>query len=146
CRSACGSTGCLGFSFMAAWRESGCARTIARFSLYRMHWEGKSFAQGLSACDIHRCKEFDKSGHCMKTDDLEINRKVREMRSALDPLYREIEKIIVGQRVMIDRLLIGLLTGGHILVEGVPGLAKTLAIRTLAQGLQLAFHRIQFTP
>jgi len=44
----------------------------------------------------------------MKTDDLEINRKVREMRSALDPLYREIEKIIVGQRVMIDRLLIGL--------------------------------------
>ncbi len=82
----------------------------------------------------------------MKTDDLEINRKVREMRSALDPLYREIEKIIVGQRVMIDRLLIGLLTGGHILVEGVPGLAKTLAIRTLAQGLQLSFHRIQFTP
>ena len=82
----------------------------------------------------------------MKTEDLEINRKVREMRSALDPLYREIEKIIVGQRVMIDRLLIGLLTGGHILVEGVPGLAKTLAIRTLAQGLQLSFHRIQFTP
>jgi MoxR-like ATPase len=82
----------------------------------------------------------------MNTDDLEINRKVREMRSALDPLYREIEKIIVGQRAMIDRLLIGLLTGGHILVEGVPGLAKTLAIRTLAQGLQLSFHRIQFTP
>src|SRR5437870_10425662 len=47
---------------------------------------------------------------------------------------------------MIDRLLIGLLTGGHILVEGVPGLAKTLAIRTLAQTLQLSFHRIQFTP
>jgi MoxR-like ATPase len=82
----------------------------------------------------------------MMTDDLEINRKAKELRSTLDPLYREIEKIIVGQRAMIDRLLIGLLTGGHILVEGVPGLAKTLAIRTLAQGLQLSFHRIQFTP
>jgi MoxR-like ATPase len=82
----------------------------------------------------------------MQTDDLEINRKVRELRSTLDPLYREVEKVIVGQRAMIDRLLIGLLTGGHILVEGVPGLAKTMAIRTLAQGLKLSFHRIQFTP
>ena len=82
----------------------------------------------------------------MHTEDLEINRQVRELRTALDPLYREVEKVIVGQRAMIDRLLIGLLTGGHILVEGVPGLAKTLAIRTLAQGLQLSFHRIQFTP
>ncbi len=82
----------------------------------------------------------------MKTEDLEINRKVRELRTTLDPLYREVEKVIVGQRAMIDRLLIGLLTGGHILVEGVPGLAKTLAIRTLAQTLRLSFHRIQFTP
>jgi MoxR-like ATPase len=55
-------------------------------------------------------------------------------------------RIIVGQRVMIDRLLVGLLTGGHVLLEGVPGLAKTLAVRTLAHGLQLSFHRIQFTP
>jgi MoxR-like ATPase len=82
----------------------------------------------------------------MKTEDLEINRKVRELRTTLDPLHREVEKVIVGQRAMVDRLLIGLLTGGHILVEGVPGLAKTLAIRTLAQALQLSFHRIQFTP
>jgi MoxR-like ATPase len=82
----------------------------------------------------------------METEDLEINRKVRELRTALDPLYREVEKVIVGQRAMIDRLLIGLLTGGHILVEGVPGLAKTLAVRTLARSLQLSFHRIQFTP
>ena len=82
----------------------------------------------------------------MKTEDLEINRKVQELRKTLDPLYREVEKVIVGQRDMIDRLLIGLLTGGHILVEGVPGLAKTLAVRTLARGLQLSFHRIQFTP
>src|SRR6266851_2233535 len=76
----------------------------------------------------------------------EINRLVVELRARLEPLYRELEKVIVGQRVMIDRLLVGLLTGGHILLEGVPGLAKTLAVRTLAQGLRLSFHRIQFTP
>jgi MoxR-like ATPase len=76
----------------------------------------------------------------------EINRRVKEIRSELDPFYREIEKVIIGQRLMIERLLLGLLTGGHILIEGVPGLAKTLAVRTLAQGLRLNFHRIQFTP
>ncbi|HXG10587.1 MAG TPA: MoxR family ATPase [Gemmataceae bacterium] len=68
------------------------------------------------------------------------------MRDRLGRLYAEIEKVIVGQRTMIDRLLIGLLTGGHVLLEGVPGLAKTLAVRTLARGLRLSFHRIQFTP
>jgi MoxR-like ATPase len=76
----------------------------------------------------------------------EINRLVRDLRAGLGPLYAEIEKVIVGQRAMIDRILIGLLTGGHILLEGVPGLAKTLAVRTVAQGLRLSFHRIQFTP
>lgn len=69
-----------------------------------------------------------------------------DIQSELAQLFQEIGKIIVGQRVMLDRLLIGLLTGGHILLEGVPGLAKTLAVRTLAQGLRLSFHRIQFTP
>ena len=76
----------------------------------------------------------------------EINRQVRDLRAGLSPLYDEMEKVIVGQRVMLDRLLAGLLTGGHILLEGVPGLAKTLAVRTLAQGLRLNFSRIQFTP
>src|SRR5437660_12489285 len=76
----------------------------------------------------------------------DVNRLVHDLRAGLDPLYREIAKVIVGQRAMIDRLLVGLLTGGHMLLEGVPGLAKTLAVRTLAQGLQLTFHRIQFTP
>ncbi len=76
----------------------------------------------------------------------EINRKVRDLRAGLDPLYAEIERVIVGQRGMLDRLLVGLLTGGHMLLEGVPGLAKTLAVRTLAQGLRLSFSRIQFTP
>jgi MoxR-like ATPase len=76
----------------------------------------------------------------------ELNRQVRELRVMLEPLYSEMARIIVGQRVMIDRLLVGLLTGGHVLLEGVPGLAKTLAVRTLAHGLQLTFQRIQFTP
>src|SRR5436309_7303950 len=85
--------------------------------------------------------------HRMGTANIqETTRLVGELRGRLEPLYRELEKVIVGQRAMIDRLLIGLLTGGHILVEGVPGLAKTLAIRTLAQTLRLSFHRIQFTP
>ena len=75
-----------------------------------------------------------------------ISRLVQDLRASLNRLYGELEKVIVGQRAMIDRLLVGLLAGGHILLEGVPGLAKTLAVRTLAQGLQLSFHRIQFTP
>jgi MoxR-like ATPase len=82
----------------------------------------------------------------MSIDANEINRRAQEMRALLDPLYREIDKVIIGQRNMVDRLMVGLLTGGHILLEGVPGLAKTLAVRTLAQGLHLTFRRIQFTP
>src|SRR5438132_2372839 len=75
--------------------------------------------------------------------DIEL---VRKQRAALNPFFTEIEKVIVGQRTMIERLLIGLLTGGHVLLEGVPGLAKTLMVRTLAQALRLNFSRIQFTP
>jgi MoxR-like ATPase len=76
----------------------------------------------------------------------EINREVQKLRATLDPLYAELAKVIVGQRAILDRMLVGLLVGGHILIEGVPGLAKTLAVRTLAQGLRLTFRRIQFTP
>ena len=76
----------------------------------------------------------------------EINRLAGELRASLAPLYEQIERVIVGQRTLIDRLLVGLMAGGHILIEGVPGLAKTLAVRTLAQTLRLNFHRIQFTP
>src|SRR5262249_92699 len=81
----------------------------------------------------------------MGEDILEIDRRAQTERSRLDSLYQELEKVIVGQRPMIDRLLMGLLTAGHILLEGVPGLAKTLAVRSLARALQLSFHRIQFT-
>ena len=76
----------------------------------------------------------------------EINRRAREGRDRLAPLFAEVEKVLVGQRHLIQRLVIGLLTDGHILLEGVPGLAKTLAVRTVARALQLDFRRIQFTP
>jgi MoxR-like ATPase len=82
----------------------------------------------------------------MTIDTTEINRAVRELRTGVDPLFTEVEKVIVGQRTMIERLLVGLLTGGHVLLEGVPGLAKTLAVRTLSRVLRLSFSRIQFTP
>ncbi len=76
----------------------------------------------------------------------ERNRHVQSVRAKLDPLHAQIARVIVGQRILLDRLMLGLLTGGHMLIEGVPGLAKTLAVRTLAQGLHLTFQRIQFTP
>ena len=65
---------------------------------------------------------------------------------ALAPFYATVEGVLVGQRPLIDRLLIALLTDGHVLVEGVPGLAKTLAVRTVAAALALGFKRVQFTP
>ncbi|HOV98220.1 MAG TPA: MoxR family ATPase [Bacteroidota bacterium] len=64
----------------------------------------------------------------------------------VDSLTSEVSKVIVGQKNMVERLLIGLLCNGHILLEGVPGLAKTLAIKTLASAIQAKFQRIQFTP
>jgi len=75
-----------------------------------------------------------------------IHEKVKEESVFVDRLTAEIGKVIVGQRYMIERLLIGLLTNGHILIEGVPGLAKTLAVKTLARTIDARFQRIQFTP
>lgn len=68
------------------------------------------------------------------------------LRRLLDPFYTAVESVLIGQRRLIDRLLIGLLTDGHVLLEGVPGLAKTLAVRTAARALDLTFSRVQFTP
>jgi MoxR-like ATPase len=82
----------------------------------------------------------------MNLDVASINQAVRDARAELEPLYREIARVLVGQRLLVDRLLVGLLAGGHILLEGVPGLAKTLAVRTLSRCLRLNFSRIQFTP
>ncbi|MCM8780420.1 MAG: MoxR family ATPase, partial [Candidatus Omnitrophica bacterium] len=74
-----------------------------------------------------------------------INEKVKQESSFVITLKQEIDKVIVGQRYLIDRLLIGLLANGHILVEGVPGLAKTLSVKTLSQAINTKFQRIQFT-
>jgi len=75
-----------------------------------------------------------------------INERVREESAALYRLRDEVGRVIVGQRYLIDRLLIGLLANGHVLLEGVPGLAKTLSVKTLAQTLDASFQRLQFTP
>lgn len=69
-----------------------------------------------------------------------------ESREKINALLNEMSKVVVGQERLINRLLVGLFTGGHVLLEGVPGLAKTLTINTLAKILDLNFHRIQFTP
>ncbi|WP_456376848.1 AAA family ATPase [Lutibacter sp.] len=75
-----------------------------------------------------------------------INEKIEKESAFVDLLMMEMNKVIVGQKHMIERLLIGLLGNGHILLEGVPGLAKTLAINTLAKAIDAKFSRIQFTP
>jgi len=76
----------------------------------------------------------------------EINRKVSEESVFVQQLIGEVHRAIVGQKYMVERLLIGLLTRGHILLEGVPGLAKTLAVKTLSSTIDAKFQRIQFTP
>src|SRR5215468_9455047 len=75
-----------------------------------------------------------------------INERVREGSGFAGRLREEIATVIVGQRYLVNRLLIGLLANGHVLLEGVPGLAKTLAVKTVAQAIQATFRRIQFTP
>src|SRR5476649_2008696 len=75
-----------------------------------------------------------------------INEMIQRESAFVDLLKMEMDKVIVGQKYMVDRLLIGLLADGHILLEGVPGLAKTLAINTLSKTIQADFSRIQFTP
>ncbi len=80
------------------------------------------------------------------TDIKTLNERIQRESAFVDLLQMEISKVIVGQKYMIERLLIGLLSNGHVLLEGVPGLAKTLSIKTLAASIQAKFHRIQFTP
>lgn len=76
-----------------------------------------------------------------ENESLEVN-----YHQKIKNVFQEIGKVVVGQDYMVNRLLIGLFTNGHILLEGVPGLAKTLTISTLSKVLQLKFQRIQFTP
>ena len=82
----------------------------------------------------------------MAYDIKAINEKIHRESAFIDILQLEMGKVIVGQKNMVERLLIGLLANGHILLEGVPGLAKTLAVKTLAAAIKAKFQRIQFTP
>lgn len=82
----------------------------------------------------------------MDQDIFALNEKIALESSIVRNLIGEINKVIVGQQYMIERMLIGLFTGGHILLEGVPGLAKTLTVSTLASSVSAGFNRIQFTP
>jgi MoxR-like ATPase len=75
-----------------------------------------------------------------------LNEKIKQESAFVDLLMHEIGKVIVGQKAMVERLIVGLLGNGHILLEGVPGLAKTLAIKSLAAAMKAKFQRIQFTP
>ncbi len=79
-------------------------------------------------------------------DIRQLNEKIQYQGAFIDRLREEVGRVIVGQQYMLDRLLIGLLTNGHVLLEGVPGLAKTLTIKSLAQAIHANFSRIQFTP
>lgn len=79
-------------------------------------------------------------------DIVQLNEKIKQESAFIDLLFSEIGKVIVGQKEMVERLVVGLLSNGHILLEGVPGLAKTLAIKTLAASMKAKFQRIQFTP
>ncbi len=82
----------------------------------------------------------------MEVDVKQIAGKVEQESKLIFSLNKEFEKVIVGQNYMMERLVVGLLCSGHVLIEGVPGLAKTLAVTTLSRTIQTAFHRIQFTP
>ena len=82
----------------------------------------------------------------MAVDIQAINEKINKESEFVEKITREVSKVIVGQKYMVERLLIALLANGHVLLEGVPGLAKTLAVKTLSSTIQTKFQRIQFTP
>src|SRR3989440_12330163 len=82
----------------------------------------------------------------MNTGISAINAQVQQASAFVQPLLNEINKVIVGQKYLVERLVIGLLAKGHVLLEGVPGLAKTLSVKSLAATLNVKFSPLQFTP
>jgi MoxR-like ATPase len=82
----------------------------------------------------------------MNTGISAINEQVQRASAFVRPLFSEIGKVVVGQNYLVERLVVGLLANGHVLLEGVPGLAKTLSVKTLASALNVKFSRLQFTP
>ena len=96
--------------------------------------------------NISATPSIPQTGDMEHTSVQAINEAVRNSSAWVGLLKSEMAKNIVGQEMLVDRLLVGLLTGGHILLEGLPGLAKTLAVKTLATAVSTDFRRIQFTP
>src|SRR5258707_4539958 len=82
----------------------------------------------------------------MNTGISAINEAVQEASAFTRPLFNELGKVIIGQTYLVERLVIGLLANGHVLLEGVPGLAKTLSVKSLANCLHVKFSRLPFTP
>jgi MoxR-like ATPase len=76
----------------------------------------------------------------------EITHEVQQLGQWIPALREEVGRVVIGQKYLVDRLLLGLLANGHILLEGVPGLAKTLTVKTMALAIQTGFQRLQFTP
>lgn len=95
---------------------------------------------------LFKSRQFIKNTEMIETDIRELNEKIQRESQFIDLINMEMSKVIIGQKQMTERLLIGLLSNGHILLEGVPGLAKTLAIKTLSSIVDANFSRIQFTP
>src|SRR5437899_13045510 len=82
----------------------------------------------------------------MHTGISAINDEVQKASAFIRPLFNEIGRVVVGQTYLVERLVIGLLANGHVLLEGVPGLAKTLSVKSLASSIHVKFSRLQFTP
>ena len=82
----------------------------------------------------------------MDADIRELNARIGDESARITPILEQVHRVVVGQEQLLDRLLIGVLAGGHVLLEGVPGLAKTLAVKSLAEAVRGDFQRIQFTP
>jgi MoxR-like ATPase len=95
---------------------------------------------------IHHNRKNPDSDFSMSINTSELTQQVQENRQWVEPLVNEVSRVVVGQKVLVHRLLIGLLSNGHVLLEGVPGLAKTLTVRTLANSIRTGFQRLQFTP
>lgn len=93
-----------------------------------------------------RVRRKEIAGRKMEKGITAINEKVKQESAFIQSLRSEIGKIIVGQKYLVDRLLVGLLANGHVHLEGVPGLAKTMSVRTLSSAIATKFQRIQFTP
>jgi MoxR-like ATPase len=112
------------------------------FSVLSLHFFGWFFSERIC---VSRCRSALIS-HDMNTGISAINAEVQQASAFVQPLFNEINKVVVGQKYLVERLVIGLLANGHVLLEGVPGLAKTLSVKSLAASLNVKFARLQFTP